>query len=562
MIILNSNIIRTGIALKKRFIFDENYIKKYAKKDRLKWLIIGASALVLIIIVIIVILATRNNEPEEIDPAIPKFEVKEELVIEAGSSLPEVTDYFDTLENIDVDEIKITYPDEFELSYDTSLCTAEEVEQIYSSDEPNFDDYDCVENYLLTPATYGITIELQGEEYTVNLIIEDTREPVLILQNVEIYEGDTYELEDFISSCFDVTSECDIAYYTEDKDEDGNAIDYSNITEIGEHPIKIIATDDYGNTTEPIEATLTILEVEGNLYTVTFDSNGGSKIRSKRVGENGNVIKPNNPTREGYTFLGWYYNDEEFDFNTKITSDITLTAKWEEITEEEPGEGNSGGQGGGSQGPVNVTSISLNFKTIYLNIGETKTVTARVYPSNAVNRTVTWSSSNNNIATVSNGNITGVGSGTVTITATAGGKSASVEVIVSASSGGSCSYGNATYNTNAILSVDLTNNGCAVDPNTNPRETLSSSDRTRFERDLADMGIPLRAGYFSHTPTIQKIKNTSGTGLVGYQITVHVWVVDADNPYVRMEAQYILRPDGSRQFLTNNVCKNGICLNS
>lgn len=548
--------------MKKRFIFDENYIKKYAKKDRLKWLIIGASALVLIIIVIIVILATRNNEPEEIDPAIPKFEVKEELVIEAGSSLPEVTDYFDTLENIDVDEIKITYPDEFELSYDTSLCTAEEVEQIYSSDEPNFDDYDCVENYLLTPATYGITIELQGEEYTVNLIIEDTREPVLILQNVEIYEGDTYELEDFISSCFDVTSECDIAYYTEDKDEDGNAIDYSNITEIGEHPIKIIATDDYGNTTEPIEATLTILEVEGNLYTVTFDSNGGSKIRSKRVGENGNVIKPNNPTREGYTFLGWYYNDEEFDFNTKITSDITLTAKWEEITEEEPGEGNSGGQGGGSQGPVNVTSISLNFKTIYLNIGETKTVTARVYPSNAVNRTVTWSSSNNNIATVSNGNITGVGSGTVTITATAGGKSASVEVIVSASSGGSCSYGNATYNTNAILSVDLTNNGCAVDPNTNPRETLSSSDRTRFERDLADMGIPLRAGYFSHTPTIQKIKNTSGTGLVGYQITVHVWVVDADNPYVRMEAQYILRPDGSRQFLTNNVCKNGICLNS
>ncbi len=548
--------------MKKRFIFDENYIKKYAKKDRLKWLIIGASALVLIIIVIIVILATRNNEPEEIDPAIPKFEVKEELVIEAGSSLPEVTDYFDTLENIDVDEIKITYPDEFELSYDTSLCTAEEVEQIYSSDEPNFDDYDCVENYLLTPATYGITIELQGEEYTVNLIIEDTREPVLILQNVEIYEGDTYELEDFISSCFDVTSECDIAYYTEDKDEDGNAIDYSNITEIGEHPIKIIATDDYGNTTEPIEATLTILEVEGNLYTVTFDSNGGSKIRSKRVGENGNVIKPNNPTREGYTFLGWYYNDEEFDFNTKITSDITLTAKWEEITEEEPGEGNSGGQGGGSQGPVNVTSISLNFKTIYLDIGETKTVTARVYPSNAVNRTVTWSSSNNNIATVSNGNITGVGSGTVTITATAGGKSASVEVIVSASSGGSCSYGNATYNTNAILSVDLTNNGCAVDPNTNPRETLSSSDRTRFERDLADMGIPLRAGYFSHTPTIQKIKNTSGTGLVGYQITVHVWVVDADNPYVRMEAQYILRPDGSRQFLTNNVCKNGICLNS
>ena len=123
MIILNSNIIRAGITLKKRFIFDENYIKKYAKKDRLKWLIIGASALVLIIVIIIVILATRNNKPEQITPAVPKFELKEELTIEAGSPLPEVTDYFNTLENIDVDEITVTYPDEFELSYDTSLCT-------------------------------------------------------------------------------------------------------------------------------------------------------------------------------------------------------------------------------------------------------------------------------------------------------------------------------------------------------------------------------------------------------------------------------------------------------
>ena len=220
MIILNSNIIRAGITLKKRFIFDENYIKKYAKKDRLKWLIIGASALVLIIVIIIVILATRNNKPEQIAPAVPKFELKEELTIEAGSPLPEVTDYFNTLENIDVDEITVTYPDEFELSYDTSLCTPEEVEEIYSNEEPNFDDYDCVQNYLLTPATYGITIALQGEEYTVNLTVADTREPVLILQDVEIYEGDSYELNDFVSSCFDVTSECEITYYTEDTDEE------------------------------------------------------------------------------------------------------------------------------------------------------------------------------------------------------------------------------------------------------------------------------------------------------------------------------------------------------
>ena len=549
--------------MKKRFIFDENYIKKYAKKDRLKWLIIGLSALVLIIVIIIVILATRNSEPEPVEPALPTFELKEELTIEAGSPLPEVTDYFNTLENIDVNEITITYPDEFELSYDTSLCTPEEVEVIYSNEEPNFEEYECVQNYLLTPATYGITIGLQGEEYTVNLIVSDTREPVLILQDVEIYEGDTYELNDFVSSCFDVTSECEITYYTEDTDEEGNSIDYSNITEVGDHTIKIVATDDYGNTTEPIETTLTIIEVEGNLYTVTFDSNGGSEITSRRVGENGSVIKPTDPTREGYTFLGWYLNGEEFDFNTKITSDITLTARWEEITNEGEGQGGSGsGGGGGSTGPINVTSVSLNFKTIYLDIGETKTVTARVYPSNATNRTVTWSSSNNNIATVSNGNITGVSAGTVTITATAGGKSASVEVIVSASSGGSCAYGNTTYNTNAVLSVDLTQNGCAINPNSNPRETLSNSDYVRLMNDLSSIGLTVTSTNFERDVDIQKIRNTSGTGLVGYQIVVSVGIIDADNPYVVMRAQYILRSDGSRQFITNNICKNNICLNS
>lgn len=549
--------------MKKRFIFDENYIKKYAKKDRLKWLIIGLSALVLIIVIIIVILATRNSEPEPVEPALPTFELKEELTIEAGSPLPEVTDYFNTLENIDVNEITITYPDEFELSYDTSLCTPEEVEEIYSNEEPNFEEYECVQNYLLTPATYGITIGLQGEEYTVNLIVSDTREPVLILQDVEIYEGDTYELNDFVSSCFDVTSECEITYYTEDTDEEGNSIDYSNITEVGDHTIKIVATDDYGNTTEPIETTLTIIEVEGNLYTVTFDSNGGSEITSRRVGENGSVIKPTDPTREGYTFLGWYLNGEEFDFNTKITSDITLTARWEEITNEGEGQGGSGsGGGGGSTGPINVTSVSLNFKTIYLDIGETKTVTARVYPSNATNRTVTWSSSNNNIATVSNGNITGVSAGTVTITATAGGKSASVEVIVSASSGGSCAYGNTTYNTNAVLSVDLTQNGCAINPNSNPRETLSNSDYVRLMNDLRSIGLTVTSTNFERDVDIQKIRNTSGTGLVGYQIVVSVGIIDADNPYVVMRAQYILRSDGSRQFITNNICKNNICLNS
>lgn len=63
-------------------------------------------------------------------------------------------------------------------------------------------------------------------------------------------------------------------------------------------------------------------------YTITFDSNGGSKVDSQTVEENKTVTKPSNPTKSGYTFVNWYYDDSVFDFDTKITKNITLVAQW------------------------------------------------------------------------------------------------------------------------------------------------------------------------------------------------------------------------------------------
>lgn len=72
-----------------------------------------------------------------------------------------------------------------------------------------------------------------------------------------------------------------------------------------------------------------------------------------------------------------------------------------------------------------VTGISLNISSVSLKKGETAQLSATVTPSDATNRTVTYSSSNSNVAKVdSYGKITAVGGGTATITATAGGKSA------------------------------------------------------------------------------------------------------------------------------------------
>ena len=70
-------------------------------------------------------------------------------------------------------------------------------------------------------------------------------------------------------------------------------------------------------------------EPEVKKYTVTFDSNGGSKVASKTVNEGSTVSKPSNPTKKGYTFVGWQLNGKDYNFSTKVTSNITLVAKWE-----------------------------------------------------------------------------------------------------------------------------------------------------------------------------------------------------------------------------------------
>ena len=65
-------------------------------------------------------------------------------------------------------------------------------------------------------------------------------------------------------------------------------------------------------------------------YTVTFDSNGGSEVAKQTV-ESGKVAtKPENPTKAGYAFGGWYSGESEFDFSKPITQNLTLVAMWKE----------------------------------------------------------------------------------------------------------------------------------------------------------------------------------------------------------------------------------------
>ena len=66
-------------------------------------------------------------------------------------------------------------------------------------------------------------------------------------------------------------------------------------------------------------------------FEITFDTNGGSNISNLTIKKEGKITKPEDPTKEGYIFEGWYYDGKEFDFNTEVTEDMKLEARWSKV---------------------------------------------------------------------------------------------------------------------------------------------------------------------------------------------------------------------------------------
>ncbi|WP_260504002.1 tail fiber protein [Paenibacillus illinoisensis] len=91
----------------------------------------------------------------------------------------------------------------------------------------------------------------------------------------------------------------------------------------GEHVL--IVTDRAGNTT-------TVRFSFHAPRTIHFDSNGGSEVPEQNVNYGDKTNKPDDPTKVGHTFAGWFTDSglsQAFDFdNTPVTGDLTLYAKW------------------------------------------------------------------------------------------------------------------------------------------------------------------------------------------------------------------------------------------
>ncbi|MFJ7650124.1 InlB B-repeat-containing protein, partial [Lysinibacillus sp. NPDC097279] len=96
-------------------------------------------------------------------------------------------------------------------------------------------------------------------------------------------------------------------------------------------------TNQYDFTNNVITANTTIYaKWEPVGYTVNFEVNGGSLIPNQTVAHGEKAIVPPAPTKAGYTFEGWYTDDEgtsQYDFtNNVITANTTLYAKWKPVT--------------------------------------------------------------------------------------------------------------------------------------------------------------------------------------------------------------------------------------
>ena len=79
---------------------------------------------------------------------------------------------------------------------------------------------------------------------------------------------------------------------------------------------------------------LVLFGIANNGYTITFDSKGGTDVAAQTDLMYGDhVAEPPAPTREGYTFGGWYFDENcqyPFDFEgTIVDGSTTLYARWE-----------------------------------------------------------------------------------------------------------------------------------------------------------------------------------------------------------------------------------------
>jgi len=221
-------------------------------------------------------------------------------------------------------------------------------------------------------------------------------------------------------------------------------------------------------------------------YSITYTLNGGSGTMTPTTYtvETPTITLPI-PTQGGHDFKGWFDNasftgSAITTIPAGSTGNKTFYAKWEAVSTTVP-----------------VTGLTVTPTTATLTVGQTQQLTPQVAPSNATNKTVTWTSNNPSVASVnaSTGLVSALAPGTATITGTTadGGKTATSTITVNAA--------NYTINATNDMYSTITPSGNVSVPN-GGNQTFTWTFVPGYElHDLIVNGTPMSWATSSYTFT-------------------------------------------------------------
>ena len=172
------------------------------------------------------------------------------------------------------------------------------------------------------------TFKMLGKAVRVTANLEDKEEE---LQTVEkpAFSPNGGKFTDSVEVSILCATQGAAIYYTTDGETWNEYTEPFTITETT--TVKAYAAKDGFENSDKVSATFTKVEDTTDEVTVTFDSNGGSKVAKQTIEKGAKAEKPSNPKRSGYTFRGWYEDEDlktKYDFSQPVNEDITLYARW------------------------------------------------------------------------------------------------------------------------------------------------------------------------------------------------------------------------------------------
>ena len=167
-------------------------------------------------------------------------------------------------------------------------------------------------------------------------------------------------------------------------------------------------------------------------------------------------------------------------------------------------------------GSKSVQSVELNFSTYGLEVGDQITLRATVYPTTALDRSVSWSSSDESVASVENGTIKAVGAGqaTITVTTTDGGHTASCLVTVSEEENPGDDY----------IPDDTDETILSITPETLDQASTSDEEAGEYEFDVAGTSL---TQIYVNVPDKTIVLNLNGATITNSEQSP-IYVADCD----------------------------------